>query len=249
VGGTGVMGQGGKSAGSTENPTQGGEGISGLGGDAKIATDEGGLGGFFQGGSGGGIGAEVVGGTGGGTGLAVYAGSGGTDLTDAAVFQGNVDVIGSLSKSSGSFKIDDPIDPDNKYLYHSFVESPDMKNIYDGTAVTDGTGYATVELPAWFEALNRDFRYQLTVIGGQFAQAIVSSEIAANHFTIRTDKPGVKVSWMVTGIRQDAWANAHRIPTEVEKPDADKGHYLHPELMGKPDDPSLGQMHYPVPQN
>ncbi len=247
TGGTGVIGQGGKSAGSTENLTQGGDGVQGLGGDAKVATDTGGLGGFFQGGAGGGVGVEAVGGATGGTGLVVFPGSGGTSLTDAAVFDGNVDVIGALSKSSGSFKIDDPIDPDNKYLYHSFVESPDMKNIYDGTVVTDGTGYATVELPAYFEALNRDFRYQLTVIGGEFAQAIVASEIVANHFTIRTDKPGVKVSWMVTGIRQDAWANAHRVPNEVEKPDADKGHYLHPELMGKANEPSIPAMHYRQP--
>jgi len=73
-----------------------------------------------------------------------------------------------------------------------------------------------VQLPDWFEALNRDFRYQLTVIG-QFAQAIVASEINDHQFSIRTDKPNVKVSWQVTGIRQDAFANANRIPVEVEK--------------------------------
>src|SRR5579863_5210078 len=50
----------------------------------------------------------------------------------AAWFNGNVDVDGNLSKAGGSFKIDHPLDPSNKYLYHSFVESPDMKNIYDG---------------------------------------------------------------------------------------------------------------------
>lgn len=77
-----------------------------------------------------------------------------------------------------------------------------MLNIYNGNITTDANGDATVVLPAYFEALNRDFRYQLTVIG-QFAQAIVQDEIQANHFTIKTDKPGVKVSWQVTGIRQD----------------------------------------------
>ena len=145
---------------------------------------------------------------------------------------------GNLSKSGGSFKIDHPLDPANKYLYHSFVESPDMKDIYDGNVVTDASGNATVTLPDWFEALNRDFRYQLTVIG-QFAQAIVASRIAGNQFTIRTDKPNVEVSWQVTGIRQDAWANAHRIPVEEDKPEIQRGYYLHPELFNEGPEKSI----------
>ena len=160
--------------------------------------------------------------------------------TDALVASGSgVNVVGTLSKGGGSFKIDHPLDPANKYLYHSFVESPDMKNIYDGTITTDSAGLATVTLPDWFEALNRDFRYQLTVIG-QFAQAIVASEISSNQFGIRTDKPNVKVSWQVTGIRQDAFANANRIPVEVEKDPADRGRYLYPEAIGAPTSSRIG---------
>jgi len=164
----------------------------------------------------------------------------------AAFFDGNVDVDGNLSKAGGSFKIDHPLDPENKYLYHSFVESPDMKNIYDGNVTTDGSGLATVTLPDWFEALNSDFRYQLTVIG-QFAQAMVASEISDHQFTIKTDKPNVKVSWQVTGIRQDAWANAHRIPVEESKAPADQGLYLHPELFGAPPEKSIALAHHPMP--
>ena len=156
----------------------------------------------------------------------------------SAYFPGNV-YIGNLSKNSGSFKIDHPLDPANKYLYHSFVESPDMMNIYNGNVVTDRRGVATIELPDWFEALNRDFRYQLTVIG-QFAQAIVVKEVKDNHFTIKTNKPGVKVSWQVTGIRQDAYANAHRIPTEEVKPPQEQGRYLHPELFGAGPEKAIG---------
>jgi hypothetical protein len=33
----------------------------------------------------------------------------------------------------------------------------------------------------------------------------------------------MKISWQVTGIRQDAWANAHRIQVEVEKPERERG--------------------------
>ena len=144
---------------------------------------------------------------------------------------GNLHVSGTLSKAAGSFKIDDPIAPAEKYLSHSFVESPDMMNIYNGNVVTDANGFASVELPAWFEALNGDFRYQLTPMG-QFAQAMVAAEIKDGSFTIRTDKPNVKISWQVTGVRHDAYANAHRIPTEELKPANEQGHYLHPELFG-----------------
>jgi hypothetical protein len=160
---------------------------------------------------------------------------------------GNLQVDGTLVKMGGSFKIDDPIDPAGKYLSHSFVESPDMMNIYNGNVVTDAKGFATVTMPAWFEALNGDFRYQLTTLG-RFAQAMVASEIENGQFTIQTDKPNVKVSWMVTGVRHDLWANAHRIPTEEEKPSNEQGRYLHPELYGAGPDKSVAASGYPLQQ-
>ncbi len=149
----------------------------------------------------------------------------------AVYANGNATVTGSLAKGGGSFRIDHPVDPSDKYLYHSFVESPDMMNVYNGNVVLDGAGKAVVELPDWFEALNKEFRYQLTPIGA-FAPLYVSQEIAAGQFGIGGGNPGQKVSWQVTGIRQDAWANANRIPVEVEKPAEDRGRYLHPELFG-----------------
>jgi hypothetical protein len=171
--------------------------------------------------------------------IALYADDYGAATTNyAAYLAGDVVVSGTLSKSGGSFKIDHPQDPANKYLVHSFVESPDMMNIYNGNVVTDAGGLATVELPDYFDALNIDFRYQLTVIG-QFAQAIVKDEISGNTFTIQTDKPNVKVSWQVTGVRNDAWAKANRIQPEVDKPAHEKGLYIHPELFGKSKDMGL----------
>jgi trimeric autotransporter adhesin len=166
------------------------------------------------------------------------SGSGGTlnqtmyiDALGNVQISGSLFVNGEVEKGSGTFRIDDPIDPANKYLSHSFVESPDMMNIYNGNVVTDANGVATVEMPAWFEALNADFRYQLTVLG-QFAQAIVASEMQAGKFTIRTDKPNVKVSWQVTGIRHDPYAVAHRTPVEESKPASEQGRYLHPDVYG-----------------
>ena len=153
------------------------------------------------------------------------------DAVGNGFYGGNLTVNGTVSKGGGSFKIDDPLDPENKTLSHSFVESPDMMNIYNGNVVTGRHGRATVELPPYFQALNRDFRYQLTVIG-QFAQAIVVEKVHENRFVIETSKPGVEVSWQVTGVRQDAYANAHRIPVEEVKPPGEQGHYLHPQLFG-----------------
>src|SRR5581483_4488123 len=111
------------------------------------------------------------------------------------------------------FQIDHPLDPANKYLTHACIESSERLNVYSGNVTTDGAGRANVLLPDWLEALNEDFRYQLTVIG-QFAQAIVAQEIAHGQFAIQTDKPFVKVSWQVTGVRKDAYAKAHPLPVE-----------------------------------
>lgn len=166
--------------------------------------------------------------------LAVSTAPGGA----AGQFNGNVNVVGNLTKSSGTFKIDHPQDPANKYLIHSFVESPDMMNIYNGNITTDADGKAVVKLPGYFEAENIEFRYQLTVMG-QFAQAIVAKEISNNQFEILTNKPNVKVSWMVTGIRNDAFAQKHRIVPEVNKIGDEKGKYLHPELFGASADKSV----------
>ena len=217
----------------------GGWGIFGDGGraDPNDASANGGIGGIFYGGS-------ATSGSG-GDGIYVLRGCNQSTCADAAYFDGNVEVYGNLSKSGGSFKIDHPLDPANKYLYHSFVESPDMMNIYNGNVTTDAQGSAVVTLPDWFETLNRDFRYQVTVIG-QFAQAIVSSKVANNQFSIKTDKPNVEVSWQVTGVRQDSWANAHRIPVEVEKDARERGHYIHPELYGASEQQSIEWARHPA---
>ncbi|MCP4582304.1 MAG: hypothetical protein GY839_11880 [candidate division Zixibacteria bacterium] len=159
----------------------------------------------------------------------------------AGYFSGNVRVTGYLYKDGGGFQIDHPLDPENKYLNHSFVESPDMKNIYDGVAILDKNGEASVELPEYFDALNKDFRYQLTCIGG-FANVYIAQEIENNRFGIAGGVSGMKISWQVTGIRNDAIAQADRIPIEIVKSDEEKGKYIHPEVYGKPMDTRIGQL-------
>jgi hypothetical protein len=137
----------------------------------------------------------------------------------AGLFSGNVHVTGTLTKGAGAFRIDHPLDPKRKYLQHSFVESPDMKNVYDGVVTTDHRGYATVRLPRYFQALNRDFRYQLTSLSG-LQNVAIARKIRGNRFLVQSEKPRSEISWQVTGIRKDAYANAHRIHVEVTKSDA-----------------------------
>jgi hypothetical protein len=121
------------------------------------------------------------------------------------------------------------------------VEAAERLNVYSGNVTTDDGGHATVALPDYFEALNHDFRYQLTVIG-PFAQAAVADEIKGNRFTIRTDKPNVKVSWQVTGVRHDAYARAHPLVVEQDKPAHERGSYLHPQLYQQPEEKVLPRM-------
>jgi len=228
-----IGGYGGNAANSSGQ--NGSSAVYGLGGNGDLYTSTtlGGNGVFGEGGIGGGTDGEggvFFGGDYSTYGDGILATSGSANSW-AGLFQGNVGINGLLVGGGAAFKIDHPLDPANQYLSHSAVESPDMLDIYNGNVVTDANGDAVVELPEWFESLNRDFRYQLTVIG-QFAQAIISSEVANHQFGIKTDKPGVKVSWLVTGVRQDAWANAHRIPVEEQKSARERGHYLNPELYG-----------------
>jgi len=166
-----------------------------------------------------------------GASFGVY-GSAGPYPDAAGYFDGDVGITGTLYGGKGSSKIDHPLDPENKYLYHSFVESPDMMNVYNGNVVLDGRGEATVELPAYFEAANKDFRYQLTAIGVPGPKLHIAEKISGNRFKIAGGEPAMEVSWMVTGIRKDAFAEANRIQVEKDKPYQERGKYLHAEAHG-----------------
>lgn len=168
------------------------------------------------------------------TNYGIYSTATGATTNWAGYFQGNVHVNGTLSKNAGTFKIDHPLDPANKFLSHSFVESPDMMNIYNGIVVLDYLGNAVVTLPDYFNTLNKDFRYQLTPVGGPMPDLNIASEISNNSFTISGGKPGKKVSWEVTGIRKDPYAVQHPVIVEQEKNAQEKGHYLNPELYNQP---------------
>src|SRR5215204_6850510 len=210
-------------------------------------------------------GAGVLGGSHDGFGVVGMSGNwaglyGNSSYDYAAVLNGKVKITGNLEKAGGSFKIDHPLDPANKYLCHSFVESPDMKNVYDGVVVLDRKGKAEIDLPDWFSALNKDFRYQLTAIGAPGPNLYIAEEISEatttkysnrssnnnnSRFKIAGGTSGMKVSWQVTGIRKDPWANAHRIRVEEDKPDKERGYYLHPDLYRQPEDKGISHLLFP----
>lgn len=157
----------------------------------------------------------------------------------AGYFDGDVRVTDHLTATNlyavyKNFVIDHPQDPENKYLYHSSVESPDRMNIYNGNVTLGSNGEAWVQLPDYFEALNRDYRYQLTPIGGPGPDLHVAERIQNNRFKIAGGEPGMEVSWQVTGIRDDASARANPMRVEVEKPDGKKGLYLDPAAYEQP---------------
>jgi hypothetical protein len=159
---------------------------------------------------------------------------------------GNTTFTGDVAISGQkTFVIDHPLDPDNQYLYHSVVEGPEQYLVYNGNVTTDSSGQAVVTLPHYFEAINRDLRYQLTVLGG-FAQATIASKVQNNQFTIRTDRPGVEVSWQVTGVRNDIYTRNHPFVAERPKTGVEIGSRFHPEDYNLPEDRSRGNRLSPV---
>jgi hypothetical protein len=150
----------------------------------------------------------------------------------AGYFDGGIKVVNGPK----AFQIDHPLDPQNKYLVHNAVESSEMKNVYDGVARLDKEGTAWVELPEWFEALNGDFRYQLTAVGGSAPELHVAEEVSENRFKIAGGEEGMKVCWQVTGSRKDPWAAANPFEVEQEKPEEERGRYLEPSLYDAPEE-------------
>jgi hypothetical protein len=182
--------------------------------------------------------------------VAYLENNGGGPVFDAQSLNGYVfeDAFGDLTASGAiigavkSFKIDHPLDPANKYLYHASIESSEMKNLYDGVALLDGNGSATIMLPDWFESVNGDFRYQLTAIGAPAPNLHIAQEISNSQFIIAGGQAGMKVSWQLTGVRHDAYAKAHPVQVTVDKPEGERGYYIHPELYGAPLEKSLASV-------
>jgi hypothetical protein len=133
-----------------------------------------------------------------------------------------------------SFRIDHPLRPETHYLLHYCTEAPEPLNAYSGVTTLDARGEAWVELPDYFEAINRDPRYTLTPIGAPMPNLHVAVEIQGNRFKIAGGAPGKRVSWRVEAVRNDPYVQRRGFQAEREKPREHQGKYLHPELYGQP---------------
>ncbi|MCC7433774.1 MAG: hypothetical protein IT363_03755 [Methanoregulaceae archaeon] len=141
--------------------------------------------------------------------------------------------IGDMGASGTKpFRIDHPFDPENKYLLHYAAESPMPQNFYVGNVITDAQGYAWVTLPDYFGEINKNFKYQLTVISEDFVQAVISKKIKSNRFQVRTSAPNTEVSWRVDADRNDLYVRNRPAKDVVEKEGREKGTYQHPAFYG-----------------
>jgi hypothetical protein len=187
-----------------------------------------------------------------GSGYAIYGKSNSPNTTaiygenyaggSAGYFAGDVYVIGNLSASGTKpFRIDYPLDPANKYLYHYAVESPQVQNQYNGTVTLDTSGEAVVDLPVYFSSVNTGpFQYQLTAIGAPGPNLYIAQEVTGNQFKIAGGTPGMKVSWLLFGLRNDPWIQDHPQTDVADKPANEAGKYVYPQGYGQPATLQLG---------
>lgn len=148
--------------------------------------------------------------------------------------QGNFGATGTKT-----FLIDHPQDPENKMIRHFSIESNEVLNLYRGVVVLDGSGQASVELPAYFDQINTNFSYQLTAIGTP-QQPYVMTEIQGNTFVV-AGAPNTKVSWTVYADRNDPYMqqNPEMASDIVLKTGDRQGKYLTPELYGQPESSAM----------
>lgn len=160
-------------------------------------------------------------------------------IADSADGFGVVSIGDSITTGNKQFRIDHPLDPANRYLNHFALEGPAPYNVYRGNVTLDGAGEAWIDLPAYFSSINRDETYTLTPIGAPMPTLHIAEPAQNGRFRVAGGVPGGRVSWAVTGVRDDAWVRAHGARDEVDKPDALRGTYLHPTLHGAP--PQAGE--------
>ena len=167
------------------------------------------------------------------------------DASDGANFFGAVVGFGTyvytdfFVTGAKNFIMDHPLDPANKTLQHSCLEGPEVLNVYSGSITLDEDGTAIVNLPDYFEAINKDYRYQLTAIGGAAPSLHIAEEIVDNTFKIGGGVAGMKVSWEVMGVRNDPYFRDNPYQVVKEKTAAQKGKYFYPQGYGESTDKSM----------
>jgi uncharacterized protein YaiE (UPF0345 family) len=127
-----------------------------------------------------------------------------------ATSTGNTTIAGSLSKGSGSFKIDHPLPAktDTHHLIHSFIEGPQADNIYRGKVdLVNGSATVNIDTVAGmtegtFVALNREVQCFTTNESNWDA---VKGSVSGNILTIESEnsESTATISWLVIGERKD----------------------------------------------
>jgi hypothetical protein len=78
-----------------------------------------------------------------------------------------------------------------------------MENIAcQGEVWTDGSGFATVRLPADAERLEPPVEYELRDLDPP-SSARITAELEDGRFTIATDRPHVKVAWRISRRKEE----------------------------------------------
>ncbi|MBS1715838.1 MAG: hypothetical protein JST30_16040 [Armatimonadetes bacterium] len=214
----------------------GGSGVSAYVGNPNTSVGSSNTGGVFRSdidnayglvGYGGGVGGRGVRATtpsGTGYGLLAENTGGGSKVAIRAV--GNTEATGTKS-----FVIDHPLDPANKLLRHYSAEGPEPYLIYRGTVKLGADGKAWAVLPLYFAQIAEQPHYQLTAVGAP-SEVYVATEVQGNRFQIGGGKPGLKVCWTVTALRNDKYVQKYPLEKEPMKADGERGKFLHPELYG-----------------
>jgi|GEM_PF-2128342 len=143
----------------------------------------------------------------------VQAGFGGTVLLECFGSDNRVHIPGALSKGSGTFLIDHPLDPANKNLRHGFVEAPEYVNIYRGVVrLVNGKAAVNIDdyfgmVPGTFSALNADI--MISSLQNQEGGTVVWPDGkmtgAILNITCADETCNDEIAWMVTGRRKDAF--------------------------------------------
>jgi len=123
---------------------------------------------------------------------------------------GGVVVTGSLSKGSGSFRIDHPLPAktETHHLVHSFVEAPQADNIYRGKVeLVEGSATVNIDTAAGmtegtYVLLNTNTQCFTSNESGWTA---VKGSVSGNTLTITAQDNTCTdtISWMVVGERKD----------------------------------------------
>ena len=149
--------------------------------------------------------------------LGIKCGTGGDAVDVTLTPTADLTIAGSLSKGSGSFRIDHPLESkaDTHHLVHSFVEAPQADNIYRGKVdLVDGSAIVNIDTVAGmtegtFIALNTDVQCFTT---NETDWDAVKGSVSGNILTIscQNSSSTATVSWLVIGERHDQ----HMIDTE-----------------------------------